>query len=106
MSGEAFRREIQRLLCVPATVSQENPKSLVVVADCGHSVWMAPSGLQVWQTKNILALCIPCGMRDRAPGDGLRITRGQYNELCEMFGEQEAQARMDALGVTAVVDPN
>ncbi len=107
MSGEAFRKPIQRLLCLPARVDQPEADAQVVRADCGHPVWMKPSGVQLWQTKRILALCLPCGLASRNPNDpvGLRIAPAQHQQLVAAVGSEEAQRLMDTWGVTSVVEP-
>lgn len=107
--GSAFQRPIQRLLCMPANTRLQTPAAAgtePVVADCGHSVWVAPSGRQMWETKQILLLCLPCGVRSRPPEEPLFVSRAQFEELVAIVGLEEAWVRLGRLGITEVKDPD
>lgn len=111
MSGEAFRNVsdepvVNRLLCQPADEPAPAPAAVrpsKVRADCGHTVWMSPSGIRLWEQTNVIAVCLPCGRRTPS-AHPMGVVASQYRELVSQVGEAEAQRLVKAHGVERIGD--
>lgn len=88
------------LICSPVDRPAGVPGAVQVRADCGHTVWLSPSGLQMQLAGVVKELrCEDCidakDVMEVSPGPG------QREELRVLLGDNVA----DQLIVTATADP-
>ena len=94
--------------CSPTNWNTRNfvPGSVKIIADCGHEVWVAPSGIALIKEREGDALfesrCIPCAIadpefQDRVKQQGPAEVPGQREELAKALGQETANEFLDLL---------
>ena len=94
--------------CSPTNWNTRNfvPGSVKIIADCGHEVWVAPSGMAMIKEHEGDALfesrCLPCAMDDpefqnKVKRSGITEVPGQRTELTEALGQETADEFLDLL---------
>ena len=93
-----------KLMCSPVATTIPDtvvPGSTKFQADCGHEVWLAPSGVEVithHETETICTSCVnPADLLEAILGGQMRVTGAQREEVEPLIGKEDLDAVLGML---------
>lgn len=80
--------EPRLMMCSPITVPTNVPGSVQLTADCGHQIWLSPSGLRMKLAGKVVLRCENCVDPDDIAS--IESTPESRAELVALLGSEQA----------------